>query len=414
LTFVQVFEDKGLDAPADDFANAFAHAEYSLWHANQAGRYNILNGIMPPESGHWLNNPHADDIDFQIEADFAGLMSPGMVNTSAEIGNRIGHIMNYGDGWYGGVYLAAMYTYAFVETDIHRVAEEALKVLPKESLYAKAMADIIDFHKRNPSDWKAAWFNAERKYSEDVGCPDGVFDSFDIDAKINSAWVLIALLYGDQDFGRTISIATRSGDDSDCNPSSAAGILGTLLGYDKIPQYWAEGLPLVEDMNFKYTTISLNKVYQMSMKHALELIQKNGGKVEGDNVTIAVQEPKPVRLEVGFEGHYPKEKRILDLTLADKAAFEFDGIGFAVNGEALKKGKTDYTFKVEMAIDGKKVETSNLPTKYTIRKYTPFWKFQLPPGKHKVELTVLNPTRQAEIRLESAIIYGDAQVQPKY
>jgi hypothetical protein len=411
LTFVQVFEDKGLDAPAGDFANAFAHAEYSLWHANQAGRYNILKGIMPPESGHWLNNPHADDIDFQIEADFAGLMSPGMVNTSAEIGDKIGHIMNYGDGWYGGVYLAAMYSLAFVENDIHKIAEDALKVIPKECLYAKAMSDIIAFHKQNPTDWKAAWFNAERKFSEDIGCPEGVFDSFNIDATINSAWVLIGLLYGDHDFGKTISIATRSGDDSDCNPSSAAGILGTLLGYDKIPLYWAEGLPLVEDMNFKYTTISLNKVYQMSMKHALELIQKNNGKVEGDNVTIALQEPKPVRLEKAFEGLYPKEKRMLNLTLIDKAAFEFDGIGFAVNGEAVKKGEEDYTLKVEMRIDGKTAEISDLPTNFVIRKYTPFWKYQLPPGNHKAEWVVLNPTKKAGIKLDSAILYGDKPVQ---
>ncbi len=426
LTFVQVFEDKGLDAPAADFANAFAHAEYSLWHANQGGRYNILNGVMPPESGHWLNNPHADDIDFQIESDFAGLMSPGMANTSAEVGDRIGHIMNYGDGWYGGVYLAGMYSLAFVESDIHKVAEKALKLIPKESQYAKVMTDIIAFHKSNPTDWKAAWFNVERKYSEDIGCPDGVFDSFNIDAKINSAWVLIGLLYGDQDFGRTISIATRSGDDSDCNPSSAAGILGTLLGYDKIPPYWAEGLPLVEDMNFKYTTISLNKVYGMSMKHALELIQKNGGKVEGENVTIAVQEPKPVRLEVGFEGHYPREKRILNLTLADKAGFEFDGIGFAVTGGAemksrgprvddeRRRGGEQYTFKVEMLIDGKTAGTSNLPTNYVVRKDIPFWKYQLAPGPHKVEWKVLNPTQKAEIRLDYAIIYGDQPVQPKY
>ncbi|MBQ2043315.1 MAG: ADP-ribosylglycohydrolase family protein, partial [Bacteroidaceae bacterium] len=47
LTFVQVFEDKGLDAPIEDFANAFAHAGYPLWHANQSARYNIMNGIMP-------------------------------------------------------------------------------------------------------------------------------------------------------------------------------------------------------------------------------------------------------------------------------------------------------------------------------------------------------------------------------
>ncbi len=82
LTFVDVFEKKGLDAPVSEHANAFANAGYMLWHANQVGRYNILNGMKAPESGHWLNNPHADDIDFQIEADFSGLMAPGMPNTA--------------------------------------------------------------------------------------------------------------------------------------------------------------------------------------------------------------------------------------------------------------------------------------------------------------------------------------------
>ena len=105
LTFVEIFERLGLDAPADSFAVAFATAEYPLWHANQAARYNILNDVMPPESGHYLNNPHADCIDFQIEADFAGLMAPGMVNTASAICDKVGHIMNYGDGWYGGVYV---------------------------------------------------------------------------------------------------------------------------------------------------------------------------------------------------------------------------------------------------------------------------------------------------------------------
>jgi hypothetical protein len=48
LTFVDVFEKYGLDAPVDSFANAFANAGYMLWHANQAARYNLLNGIKPP------------------------------------------------------------------------------------------------------------------------------------------------------------------------------------------------------------------------------------------------------------------------------------------------------------------------------------------------------------------------------
>ena len=85
LTFVDVFDRLGLDAPVDSFAMAFASAGYMLWHANQAARYNILQGIMPPASGHWLNNPHADDLDYQIEADYSGLMSPGMPNSASEI-----------------------------------------------------------------------------------------------------------------------------------------------------------------------------------------------------------------------------------------------------------------------------------------------------------------------------------------
>lgn len=32
------------------------------------------------------------------------------------------------------------------------------------------------------------------------------------------------------DFTRTVEFATRSGQDSDCNPANAAGILGVMLG----------------------------------------------------------------------------------------------------------------------------------------------------------------------------------------
>ena len=199
LTFVEVFDRVGMDAPVDSFANAFAYAGYGLWHANQAARYNIVNGIMPPESGHWKNNPHADDIDYQIEADFAGLMTPGMPNTQAEISDKIGHIMNYGDGWYGGVYVGAMYSLAYVSDDIHFVVEEALKTIPVESRFHKCMTDIINWHKEFPNDWKRAWFECEKKWNHDIGCPEGTLAPYNIDAVINSAYILIGLLYGEGD-----------------------------------------------------------------------------------------------------------------------------------------------------------------------------------------------------------------------
>ena len=238
LTFMDVMAKEGIDAPASSHAKAFANAPYPLWHANQAARYNILNGLMPPLSGQWKHNPHAEDIDFQIEADFAGLMSPGMPNSAAEICDRVGHIMNYGDGWYGGVYMAAMYSLAFVSHDVDYVVEEALKSIPSESLFSKCIHDVINTYHKNPDDWKSAWFTVERNWASDIGCPDGIFRPFNIDARVNSAYVVIGLLYGNGDFARTLDISTRCGQDSDCNPATAGGILGVILGYEKIPAFW--------------------------------------------------------------------------------------------------------------------------------------------------------------------------------
>ncbi len=414
LTFVEVFEKEGLDAPADSFARAFANAEYQLWHANQAARYNILRGIMPPKSGHWLYNPHSDDIDFQIEADFAGLMSPGMPNAASEICDTVGHIMNYGDGWYGGVYVAAMYSLAFVSDDIEYVVTEALNVLPPESRYARVMRDVIRWHSEQPDDWKQTWFNVQRTWSEDVGCPEGVFTSFNIDASINGAWIIMGLLYGDGDFGKTIDISTRCGDDSDCNPANAAGILATMIGYSNIPDYWKQGLSEVEPLDFAYTTMSLNDTYEMSFNHALEVIKRNGGTVFADRVSIQAQEPSPVPLEIGFKGHYPKDKKRLNLRFSDEASFEFDGIGFAVTGFVQNLGDMEYTFEAELYIDGNLVETSPLPTEFRTRKFTPFWKYQLKPGNHTVRINVKNPTEKAVIQLNDAIIYGEHPVKGTY
>lgn len=408
LTFVDVFEKKGLDAPVEEFAKAYANADYMLWHANQAGRYNILHGLAAPQSGHWLNNPHADCIDYQIESDFAGLMSPGMPNTASEISDKIGHIMNYGDGWYGGVYMGAMYTLAFTSSDIQYIVTESLKTIPQESRFYKVISDVIQWHKKYPNDWKQTWFEIERKYTEDIGCPEGVFVPFNIDATVNAAYVVLGLLYGNGDFTKTMEISTRAGQDSDCNPSSAGGILGAVLGYKKIPDYWKMGLKEAQPIDFKYTTMSLDDVYEISFKHAMQLIERNGGKIEPTSVTIKVQQPKPVRFEQSFTGHFPVEKKSVWKTFTDEYTFEFEGVGFVVRGEAAKwDSKSTYVGKAEVYIDGTLTETVDLPASYTTRRYELFWKYQLPNQKHTVRLKLLNPDTKNEIRIGDLIFYAD-------
>lgn len=410
LTFVDVFEKHGLDAHDSLHALAFAHAEYPLWHANQAARSNILNGIMPPESGHWLNNPHADDIDFQIEADFAGLMSPGMVNTASAIGNRIGHIMNYGDGVYGGIYVASMYALAFVYTDMEFIVEEALKTIPVESEFHQCISDVISWYRENPDDWKSAWFEAQKKWTADKGCPDGVFRPFNIDAKINAAYIVIGLLYGQGDFGATVDISTRCGYDSDCNPANAAGILGTMIGYNNIPDFWKQGINKVEDLNFAYTEMSLNKVYETGFRHAVDMLKSNGGKEEDGSFTIKYQEPATVPLEVAFEGIYPVERRRIGKQLTSdvqEVTFSFQGNGFVLGGGAAKQnGLPEAMLEVDVLVGNQLVETAILPTQWLIRRHEVTWKYDLPKGNHSVTLRARNIPQGYRIDAGDLLVYS--------
>lgn len=411
LIFVDVFRKLGLNAPVDSFAKAFAYASFPLDQANQAARYNILQGITAPKSGHWLNNPHADDIDYQIEADFAGLMSPGMPNSASEISDKIGHIMNYGDGWYGGVYVGAMYTQAFLYDDVQMVVNEALKTVPTKSDFYKCIADVIGWHKQYPNDWRKTWALLEEKWSNDA-CPDGSLYVFNIDAKMNSAYVVLGLLYGNGDYGKTLEISTRAGQDSDCNPSTAGGILGAIVGYSNIPVYWKLGLQEAEDLDFKYTNISLNKVYDISFQLALDMILKNGGKVSGKDVEIDVQLPKAVKYEKSFPGIYPQERVELWGKVKDTASIRFKGSGFVWKGNAaaLKSGAPNYTFILDVFIDGKKVETIKMPTSVTIRRRDIYWKYQLKETAHEVKIILHNPHPDYELSSHTYVAYSKRPV----
>ena len=406
LTFVDMFDKHGLDVSVDIIADAFANAGYKLWHANQVARNNILNGIRPPESGHWKNNPHADDIDFQIEADFAGLMAPGMPNSASQICDKVGHIMNYGDGWYGGVYVAAMYSLAFVSDDISYVVKEALKTIPVKSQYYQCINDVIGWCEQN-ADWKLTWQLIEDKWTDEISCPKGVNDPYNIDAKVNSAYVVMGLLYGAKNMERTLEISTRCGADSDCNPATAAGILGTMLGYSNIDDKWLDNVKEVEDMNFDHTEISLNKVYKLGFGQALEMIKRGGGEITDNEVKIVVQQPKPVKFEQSFANlELVKKEKFPNVSLRKPFSYEFTGTGFVCSGRvrAREECPIDYVAEIEVDIDGKK-EIVQMPSDFIKRRFDVYWNYELPKGAHQVSIKWLNPVQEANVTIDDVLTY---------
>lgn len=433
LNFVNAFEKYGIDVSMDTIAHHWATTAYHLAHANQASRYNILNGIMPPKSGNWKNNPHADDLDFQIEADFIGLMTPGMVNSATEIADRVGHIMNSGDGWYGGVFVSALYSQAFVTNDVNEIVNAALSTIPQGTKFHNCIADVVALHEKYPDDWQRTWFEIQKKWNNDVGCPKGCFLSFNIDAKINSAYVAIGLLYGDADFTKSIDIATRCGQDADCNPATVGGVLGVMLGYDKIPAFWLKPLQEIESLNFENTDMSLAKAYDLSFSHASEMIKRSGGKLENDKVEIPVQVPVAVAYEQNFENTYPTLRDRYDRSFTDELSYDFAGNGYIFYGNLVKNSKIDknyvdrvskrvgsevfglaepddaYVAELDVIIDGKLDEKVKMPMKNTSRRLEPAWKYQLSEGNHNVTLKWTNPHPDYEIRINDIVVYSEKQ-----
>jgi hypothetical protein len=297
MTFAAVMDRVGLQATTEQFGEALKTSKYELWHAN-AGARRLLNlGIPAPLSGDPRYNPHANDIDFQIEADFIGLMTPGLPRAARDFSLRVGRVMNSGDGLYGGIFITSMYAAAFFDSDPRRVVEAGLAALPPKSSYAAVIRDVLAWHTAHPDDWKSAWLMLEQKWDKDDACPDGSLQPFNIDAKLNGAYVALGLLYGGGDFSKTLEVATRAGQDSDCNPSSAGGILGVMLGYAKLPDQWKGGIPALAGQKFSYTDYSFDDIVQSTLRRAEKVIVAAGGTVDAGGLTIPVQVPDPPPLQ---------------------------------------------------------------------------------------------------------------------
>ena len=412
MTFAQVLDEVGLDATTEDFGAMFKNSKYRLWHANLAGRRNLRRGIPARESGTPQHNIHANDIDFQIEADFIGLMTPGMPMVSNRYCWRAGRVMNYGDGIYGGMFVCGMYSAAFFERDPRKIVEQGLACLPPRSPYAQVIADTLQWSKENPGNWTATWQLIQDKWDKDDPCPSGALNPFNIDAKLNGAYIALGLLYGGGDLEQTIKISTRAGQDSDCNPSSAAGILGVVLGYNAIPEIWKAGIPEMENETFSYTNYTHNTIVESTTKRAVDLAQQYGGQFLGESLIIRIQQPEPAELEVwddygtpverigadderwSFNGRWTTEQgdsrgaaftERRSSAKGAEATVTFEGTGFILSGSYLPTGG-----KADVSLDGQPAETIDayIDAERPRSMESLMHRFNLPAGPHTVRLVV--------------------------
>ncbi len=431
MTFAEVMDQFGLDATTEQYGEMFKDSKYQLWHANAAARRLLNRGIKAPESGHPKWNAHADDIDFQIESDFIGLMTPGLPREANKYADRVGRVMNYGDGLYGGMFFAGMYAAAFFESDPEKVVWMGLRSIPEASGYARIVRAVLAGYEKHPDDWRKTWRLVTEAWDKDDPCPDGALRPFNIDAKLNGAWVVLGLLYGRGDFAKTLDIATRAGQDSDCNPSSALGILGVIVGYDRIPDVWKAGIPRIASTRFSYTVHTFDSIVASTVKRALAVVRGVGGTVTAAEIVVPIQSPEappleqwkvdpPTRVADRNDPAWTWGPGFADRTMKDpwnewtvrsasavgsEATFRFTGTGVVIVGTMTQAGG-----RADVFLDGRKAGEIDAYIPPNTHDNALWHAVGLASGEHTVRVVTRGDrdprSGGTEVVLERAVVFG--------
>ena len=357
MTFVELLDKNGLNVSSQQFGESLKNTRYELRHAAGAARRNLDREMIAPWSGSPLYNAHFNDNDFQSEADFIGLMCPNLPIAADTYSIRIGRVMNYGDGVFGGMWVSGMYSAAYFETDPAVIVEEGLKRLPEQSAYAEVIKDVILWHKQDANNWTNCWQKLRGKWEKQQVCPESANSSHNNDAKLNGGFIAMGLLYGNGDFSKALEITARAGQETQSNCGSVAGILGVVLGYNNIPEQWKAGVAKTRDEKFLGSSYTLDGVVQVTEKRALDMILDAGGKVTATDIAIPSLKRTPLMAnvkneeqEANFNG-LPAKPIALDnrawkwkgdwaigshartnRTNGCEATFQFTGVGIAIRG----------------------------------------------------------------------------------
>ncbi len=208
-----------------------SHLPYHMVYTAERVAYrNLVNGLEPPQTGRY-RNPYREWIGAQIRADIWGWVNPGEPERAAAVAYTDATISHTKNGVYGEMFFAALLAAAFILDDIEAVIEAGLSEIPDESRLAEAIRDVVLWSKESP-EWEQTFARIQAKYGH----------YHPVHAINNAALVVMGLMHGGGDFGRTVSIAVMGGWDTDCNGATAGSIMGVMLGAEALPQAWIKPL----------------------------------------------------------------------------------------------------------------------------------------------------------------------------
>ena len=231
----------------------------AILNYNNAVPRKAKSNWVTPEYTSSYRNPYREWIGAQIRADGWGYACAGNPELAAEFAYRDACWTHRANGIYGEMMFAAIIAAAFVESNPRELINIGLSEIPKTSRLAEATEAALD-KARSLKDFYSYMDWVEANFGELSGVHT-----------VNNALVVIgAMIYGDEDFHKSICLSVEGGWDTDCNGATCGSILGASKGHSELDSSLV--LPLNDTI--KPSVIGFQKITMTELARRMQEVQK--------------------------------------------------------------------------------------------------------------------------------------------
>lgn len=215
------------------------------WAEYGAGKNNMRAGMVPPLSGY-VDNNYRDSCGSFILSEIWACLAPGLPAIATRYAYEDAVVDHSTEGLYAEIFCAAMQSAAFVENDYHKLIDIACSYIPGDCAVVKAVQCVKESHAKGLT-WKEARKVLLRTVPGSFGMlntkrsdipEDEPVGPMGFDAPSNIGIIIIGMLYGGGDFGKSICIAAGCGEDADCTAGTLGAVLGIIKGNSGIDEKW--------------------------------------------------------------------------------------------------------------------------------------------------------------------------------
>ena len=226
IIWLETVVKKGLPVNRFHLSEAWCHLNFGPDEYGVA-LHNLRSGLFAPLCGSY-GNKFCDGMGAAIRSELWAALSPGNPDLAAVLAKEDACIDHCGSGISASVFLSAVESLAYIESDIEKLISKGLSFIRNDYRFSSAIKDTVLW-------WNQLQnvFSVREKILKKYKC-----DNWS-DVTINISFIILSLLAGGGDFGSSISCAVNCGYDTDCTAASLGALLG-IIDPDSIDKKWSK------------------------------------------------------------------------------------------------------------------------------------------------------------------------------